>query len=194
MSLSDKELMMIEDTDFLISKINIIYEIESLFEITKDRLSEIVTKRNDIFFQENDFGKGKISKGENYRSFPFVILDFPAIFDSKNVFAFRTMFWWGNFFSATLHLQGKFFEHFKPKLLANFDLFLNQNIYICIAETPWEYHFGKDNYVQLSEKHKIYIENSPFLKLSKKFQLEQIESVPQITSSFFLNLLKVLSE
>ena len=41
MSLSDKELMMIEDTDFLTSKINIIAEIENLFAETKIRLLEI---------------------------------------------------------------------------------------------------------------------------------------------------------
>ena len=194
MSLSDKELMMIEDTDFLFKDSPAFCQLKGVFDIKFNGSGLIITKRNDKIFQENDFGKGKISKGENYRSLPFVILDFPAIFDSKNVFAFRTMFWWGNFFSATLHLQGRYFEHLKPKLLANFDLLLNQNIYICVAETPWEYHYGKDNYVQLLVKHKEFIENSPFVKLSKRIQLEQIESVPQFASSFFLNLLKVLSE
>ena len=194
MSLSDKELMMIEDTDFLTSKINIIAEIENLFAETKIRLLEIIKKRDDVFLLNNEFSKSKISKGENYRSLPFVILDFPAVFDSKNIFAFRSMFWWGNFFSTTLHIQGKYLELYKANLLYNFELLLHQNIYICIGETPWEYHFGKDNYVQLSKEHKEFFEKSKFVKLSKKIPLEQIEFIPQIVSSYFLNLVKVLSE
>jgi len=194
MSLSDKELMMIEDTDFLTFKMNIIVEIENLFAETKIRLLEVIKKNDNVFLLNNDLNKSKISKGENYRSLPFVILDFPAVFDSKNIFAFRTMFWWGNFFSATLHLQGKYLELYNANLLTNFELLLHQNIYICVGETPWEYHFGKDNYVQLSKEHKKFIDKSKFVKLSKKIPLEQIESIPQIVSSYFLNLVKVISE
>lgn len=194
LSLSDKEIMMIEDTDFLISKVNIISEIENSLKKTEDRLHEVIEKQNFSFLAKLKIKSAKISKGENYRLLPFVILDFPSVFESKNIFAFRTMFWWGNFFSATLHLQGEHLEFYRTRLISNFDMLLHQNIYICVGETPWEYHFGKDNYVQLSIQHKELIEKSAFVKLSKKIPLEQIESIPQIVSSYFLNLVKVLSE
>lgn len=194
MSLSEKEKMMIEDTDFLISKTNIIEEIEILLTKTKDRLTEVLEKKSSLIPPKSKFGNGKISKGENYRLLPFVILDFPSIFESQNIFAFRTMFWWGNFFSTTLHLQGEHLEFYKARVISNFEMLLHQNIYICIGETPWEYHFGKDNYVQLSMQHKEFIEKSTFVKLSKKIPLDQLESIPQIVSSFFLHLTKVLSE
>ena len=48
----------------------------------------------------------KIAKGENYLQLPYVLLDYPRCFDKENIFAIRTMFWWGNFFSITLHLSG----------------------------------------------------------------------------------------
>lgn len=185
---------MMEDTDFLISKVNIISEIEDLLAKTKNRLKEVIAKENESFLSESNFLKGKISKGENYRSLPFVILDFPGVFESNNIFAYRTMFWWGNNFSCTLHLQGEYLELHRTKLLSNFDMLLNQNIYICVADTPWEYHYGKDNYIQLSIHHKELIAKTSFIKLSKKMPLEQIESLPQISSSFFLSLLNVLNE
>ncbi len=194
MSLSDKELSMIEDTDFLKSKINIISEILILMETTKNRLIEVVEKENIDFLSEPKFQKGRTFKGEYYRELPFVTLDFPNIFEKENVFAYRTMFWWGNVFSSTLHLQGKYLELHRAKLLSNFDMLLHQDIYICVGETPWEYHYGKDNYVKLSLEHRDIIENSHFIKLSKRIPLEQIESVPQVSSSFFLYLVSVLSE
>lgn len=194
MNLSDKEIMMMEDTDFLISKVNIIAEIEELLAKTKDRLIEVIKKENVSFLTESKYNKGKISKGENYRNLPFVILDYPSVFESNNIFAYRTMFWWGNNFSCTFQLQGEYLELHRSKLLSNFDLLLHQNMYICVAETPWEYHYGKDNYIQLSNDHKELIANASFIKLSKKIPLEQIESLPQISSSFFLSLLNVLNE
>src|ERR1700744_546088 len=50
----------------------------------------------------------KISKGENYKGLPWVMLDYPRVFGREEVFAIRTMFWWGHGFSVTLHLKGKF--------------------------------------------------------------------------------------
>ncbi len=194
MSLTDKELALIEDKDFLLSKITIISEIENLLDNTKNRLIEVIEKGNYSSLSKSEFKKGRIFKGEYYRELPFVTLDFPNIFKKENVFAYRTMFWWGNFFSATLHLQGEYLEFHRAKLLSNFDMLLHQEIYICVGETPWEYHYGKDNYVKLSEQHKEIIENSPFIKLSKKIPLEQIESVPQISSSFFQFLITLLNE
>src|SRR5712671_4795594 len=49
----------------------------------------------------------KISKGENYKELPYLVLDYPRLFEQENIFAVRTMFWWGNFFSITLHLSGR---------------------------------------------------------------------------------------
>ncbi len=99
----------------------------------------------------------------------------------------------GIFFSTTLHLKGIYLELFRAKFVNNFDMLLNQDIYICIDETPWEYHYGKDNYVILSSEQIELINNTPFIKLSRRVPLEQMESVPQITSSFFLYLAMLLS-
>ena len=194
MSLSNKELSMIEDTDFLITKINIISEIVSLMENSKARLIEAIERENCNLVSKAELHNGRVFKGEYYRELPFVTLDLPRIFEKENVFAYRTMFWWGNFFSSTLHLQGKYLELHRAKLLSNFNMLLHQDIYICVGETPWEYHYGKDNYVKLDFQHKKLIENNSFIKLSKRISLEQIESVPQISSSFFLYLASVLSE
>jgi hypothetical protein len=60
----------------------------------------------DHLFGDIQCLNGKISRGENYQLLPYIILDYPSYFSRNNIFAVRTMFWWGNFFSITLHLSG----------------------------------------------------------------------------------------
>ena len=48
----------------------------------------------------------KISKGENYKGLPWVMLDYPRVFGKEDVYAIRTFFLWGHAFSITLHLKG----------------------------------------------------------------------------------------
>ncbi len=35
------------------------------------------------------------------------MLDYPRAFGRDSIFACRTFFWWGRFFSLTLHLAGR---------------------------------------------------------------------------------------
>ena len=194
MNISNKELSMIENTDFLITKVKIISEIVILLETTNERLRDTLEESSINLISETELNNGRVFKGEYYRDLPFVTLDFPRIFEKENVFAYRTMFWWGNFFSFTLHLQGEYLEQFRAKLLSNFEMLLDQDIYICVGKTPWEYHFGKENYVKLDSMHKKIVKNNSFIKLSKKIPLEKIESVSQISSNFLLHLMAVLDK
>jgi hypothetical protein len=93
----------------------------------------------------------KISRGENYLGLPYVILDFPRYFREHDIFAVRTMFWWGNFFSMTLHLKGNYRGHFRSRLTAAREKLATSGHYIGVAEDEWEHHFGEDNYLPLTD-------------------------------------------
>ena len=140
---------------------------------------------------------GKISKGENYQQLPFVVLDYPKLFTDKSVFSFRTMFWWGNFFSITLHLGGRALENYRHNLIKNIDSLKNTGIYICTNSTPWEYHYKKDNYVLIDEMenaslHEI-LENKDFIKLSRKIGLTEFKGVVEFCRESFSSFLTVLA-
>jgi hypothetical protein len=94
----------------------------------------------------------KISRGENYRNLPYVILDYPRKFARDDVFAFRSMFWWGHFFSYTLHLQGHSLTEFRPYLLDTLP-YVQENweaVHLGVGKTPWQYHYGPSNYQLIS--------------------------------------------
>ena len=102
------------------------------------------------------------------------------------------MFYWGNFFSATLHLQGESLDIHRDSISNNFNDLLNKNIYISVGVTPWEYHYGSDNYMPLSEDHRELITTCSFLKLSKKMDINDWQKVPEFASGFFKMILEIL--
>lgn len=127
--------------------------------------------------------RGKISKGENYLGYPWQILDYPRVFQKENVFAFRTLCWWGNFYSCTLHIGGSYYKNCYVAINRNLLLLKNQQVYICINDKQWDHHHEENNYRLLSEVlndndllNKVLSEND-FLKLSCKFPLDQIQYI-----------------
>jgi hypothetical protein len=143
--------------------------------------------------------KGKIFRGENYRLLPYIILDCPRVFTTATVFAFRSMFWWGNEFSFTLHIQGDALEYFRKKILENIFLLKDHNFFFCINSTPWQYSFDKANYKTLDDliEHdqnslNEYITGKKFLKLSRKIEISQYADVPRFGVETFKALMKML--
>jgi hypothetical protein len=118
----------------------------------------------------------KISKGENYQGLPYLILDQPRYFNKTDVFAIRTMFWWGHFFSTTLHLSGSYKKIYEEKIITSLAS-LNDDCYICINDDPWQHHFENDNYIPVKElslqEIQTALQKNSFIKLSSKISLEQ---------------------
>ncbi|MDB5251336.1 MAG: hypothetical protein JWP27_505 [Flaviaesturariibacter sp.] len=92
----------------------------------------------------------KISKGENYGGLPYLVLDYPRQFDSLNILAVRTMFWWGHEFSSTLHLAGRYKEDMQPSIEASYALLARKGYFIGVSEDPWQHHFDEENYLPVS--------------------------------------------
>ncbi len=192
MELTAKELKIINNTDFLITKAKVTEKINTILENTRKELLSLIPTSDFYFPNEVNLDYGKISKGENYKSLPFMILDFPSFFANGNIFAYRTMFWWGNFFSVTLHLQGNLFDRYKNNIYKNaFNLF-DKDVFICVGKAPWQYHYKEDNYVLLTEDNYHLINEVPFLKLSSKIPINEHNVLPNFSLSYLKLFLSVL--
>lgn len=192
MNFKEKELNILQDTDFLLTKSAVLDKIYKLLEDSRSELIKTVDNSNFSFPDRTDIVTGKISRGENYKNLPYMVLDYPTLFTNESSFAFRTMFWWGNFFSSTLHLEGRALDEYRKIIANNIDRLLNKNIYIGVGETPWQYHYSMDNYLPLTKEHAESISNCSFLKLSKKILLVEWEKLPSFASNFLNLLLSVL--
>src|SRR4051812_18837239 len=104
--LSAKERNLIENAEWIYLKNSALQKVMDLFGALQPAL-EAHPLTMEFSFPEGCIQKGgKISRGERYKELPYVILDYPRHFSKADIFAFRTMFWWGHYFSATLHLSG----------------------------------------------------------------------------------------
>lgn len=194
MTLTDHELTILQDTDFLLTKARALNKVEELLLETRTALEAVVRESGFPFPPGAVLSGGKISRGDNYRGLPYRVLDQPALLTNDNIFAFRTMFWWGHFFSITLHLQGDSLERFRRGLAGRIGQLAEKELYIGIGNTPWEYHYGRDNYAPLETVHRAHLEKSSFLKLSRKTELVEWERLPSFAAGFLEELLAVLAE
>lgn len=174
---TEKELKYIADTDFLHTGHIIKQKITSLFEASAQELKE-----------ELDTGKynidphlirlpPKISKGENYRGLPWIVLDYPKKFQKEDTFSFRVIFWWGHFFSYSLHLEGAAMTSALPMLKHYWSKMKTENVYACVSSTPWEYHFNSSNYIRSDkitfDQFNDLARTNTFIKISRKATLRE---------------------
>jgi len=156
-----------------------------------DRLQQMLAGEGPL---PPNWAAPKISKGENYLGLPYVVLDYPRLFGREDVLAIRTMFWWGHYFSVTLHLKGRYKDLFLPVIKARLRELMDAGFHIAVSTDEWRHEVEVDNYRVLEETVMNDIaEGHPFLKLSAKCGLDKWNEAPEILFGLHKVLLRVLA-
>ncbi|HUM97819.1 MAG TPA: hypothetical protein PK275_08170 [Chitinophagaceae bacterium] len=138
----------------------------------------------------------KIARGENYLGLPWQLLDYPRVFGKEDVLAIRTMFWWGNFFSTTLHLAGRYHKAAIDNLIHHFEYFSNENYFICINADPWIHHFDPSNYKSIHQanlkEYKQNITQNSFVKIAAAIPLNEWDDAEQQLLKHFQYLIQIV--
>ena len=187
--LSTFETELIQNKEWILTKHSIINKVYDLFGELNEVYKQIANDEKALHEFYN--GNGKISKGENYEGLPYVILDYPALFSKENIFAIRTMFWWGNFFSVTLHMSGE--KYILNGDYSNIHTYLiENNFFICIGESEWQHTFDASNYISAKELE-LYkfreIANRKFFKISKNLELIKWSEAPGFLEKSFREII-----
>ncbi len=194
--LSDEEQELVTNQRWILTKRVIIDKIQVMMGQLSDKQKAIVLGEKDWLPEAVLRSESKISKGENYLQLPYLILDYPRCFEDENIFAVRTMFWWGNFFSITLHLSGSYKKKFEEKIIDNIEFIQQQDAHLNINESQWHHHFEKDNYqslISLSVDESAHlIRDKKFIKLAINYPLENFENLPDLLEKRFADIVKWL--
>ena len=192
--LSSLEMKLATNAGWILTKNEIIQKARWQLESLQAKQEKYLKKYSRLFPDDVLKVSPKISKGENYKELPYLIMDYPRYFNKENIFAIRTMFWWGNFFSITLHLSGKYKKQFQQKIIASYLLLKKEECFICVSNTEWENHFEKNNFIQLKEISiaifQNYIERKYFIKLAYKIPIRKWDNVQE----FLMNKFKKMTE
>lgn len=173
---------MVNNADWILTKNAIMMKAKLLLENTQELFANHVNLVAAQLPAEILQLNAKVSKGEYYRGLPYLILDYPRYFKKENVCAVRCMFWWGNFFSITLHLSGDFKTRNQAQILTSFYLLQQNNFYLSSNTTEeWEHHFENDNYLLLKNMTEKEFEqrviHTPFIKIAKHYPLHAWDAI-----------------
>lgn len=186
------------NSDWILTKNNIIQKTNSLLEQLQSEQQNILEARLSSLPREIMKVPAKISRGEKYKGLPYLILDQPRLFDKENVFAIRTLFWWGNFFSSTLHLSGSYKKMYEKKIIAAYDKLTEAGSYICINDDQWEHHVEENNFKRISEftasQFEKIIHDKSFIKLSQTISLHEWNNAVRYLSRFFGQYISILAD
>ncbi len=186
-SLSAFERQLVIDPAWILTKNGIIEKVYALF----GNLSETY-KQTGLLQKlpaEITAAGAKISKGENYEGLPYVMLDYPRCFSKQDVFAVRTFFWWGHFFSITLHMKGTYLQQYNASILANETILTANDVWVNNSDEEWQHHFRSNN-MQLLMDNRTLLQNKQVLKLAFVCSLEDWDFAEEILEQKFRLLLQ----
>jgi len=172
--LSKNELELVSSSEVILTKNRIIEKVYALFGSLSEEYRNMLHVHSDHLPAEIFEKAPKIYKGEQYLGLPYVMMDYPRSFAKENVFAIRSFFWWGNYFSITLHISGSYLKMYSEKITLQLKDRKNENWFLSVHDSAWEHHFEEDNYLPLgNDPGAILIDliNRPFLKIAKKIPL-----------------------
>ena len=171
--LSEEELKLVRNSEWLLTKNRIIEKTKDLFAVLAAGVQEKAHQYRENLPESNGLFSPKIFKGEYYEGLPYVMLDYPRIFSRNDVFAMRTMFWWGNFFSVTMHLKGEYHQRYGSRIVAAAGFLEKNDFYVSVSGDEWRHDFREDNYVRVSERDGNLGEanRGEFLKISVKLDV-----------------------
>lgn len=187
--LSAFEMDLVQNSDWILTKRVIIDKVYDLFGMLATEYVSLVKNYGYQLPVNISGAPPKISKGENYHGLPFVVLDYPRCFEKENSFAIRNFFWWGNFFSSTIQLKGKYKKQFAENFCNSY-FFLSENNYcICISGDEWDFRFNENNLTPVKKftvtEWEEIIYKKDFVKLSVIISLNKWNEMPELLLGYF---------
>jgi hypothetical protein len=191
---TNTELQIASDTNFFDVKRELTSKVINILEQYGDKLlQEIITP----VFQERGIKKTglKVSKGENFKGYPYIVLDCPKLYSTDTEVICRTIFWWGHSWSLHFTIQGQTFARVSQSL-QDFSASLSTDWLLYTGENIWEQDVDSVLFVPITSLSKtvIYdtINKQGFFKIANKINLSNAVEWPPFSTQSYQNLFDLL--
>lgn len=194
---SEDEIRLIKNAGWILTKNEVIRKVCEFFGLLAEQMQNQVN-RLPYHSSVSSETRAKISRGEQYQGLPYVVLDYPRAFSKENVFAIRTLFWWGNYFSISLHLKGMYKEQWTENIIRHFSELANNHFYLCISNDEWAHEINESDYKKINqcnlEWFREYLYRKSFCKLSVKIGLDDWEQAGNLLLTHYQTILHTLED
>ncbi|MDB5201482.1 MAG: hypothetical protein JWQ27_891 [Ferruginibacter sp.] len=191
---SERELKLAQDKEIILTKTALLQKVAALLEQRVAIIKNLVT--GSLQDERLHYALPKIARGENYNGYPYLMMDYPSVFGKEDIFALRTMFWWGHFCSITLQLSGSFLNEYRGRIRTR----LQNNpadFFICVSSDPWKHDFAEDNYrpaTDLQGAGGTWLFEKNFMKVALKYDLQQLESMDLLLDDAYVKILELVKD
>jgi hypothetical protein len=178
--LSEEEWKLMQNSAWILTKHGIIDKVYRLFGgLAQDM--QLSLQRPHQLPEAALHHSPKISKGEQYERLPWVVLDYPRHFSREHVLAVRSFFWWGNYFSSTLHLKGEFLRQLAPAMVRAAEQGRLEGYYWSAGGHEFNFNVHSADYAPVRDGMPGLAEaqDSPFLKLTVTHPLYGWDTAPE---------------
>ena len=190
--LSKNELELVINSEFILTKNRIIEKVYTLFGSLSEDYKKVLNEHKSSLPLPLFSSSPKIYKGENYLGLPYVMMDHPRVFFKDDVFAIRSFFWWGNYFSITLQLSGRYKEFLNSAVALKLQNEFYEDYFICINDSPWKHHFESSNYKHVNAVNPKEVLNKPFFKIAAKLPLHKWQAAEPFYTKNYSALINLI--
>ncbi len=151
MEFNKNQLKLIKTTTFFEDKRILLQDVSSEFSEICEQLKNSYANHSFKISFLPSITSSKITRGENLKGLPFLMLDFPKQFSKTEIFSFRLLFWWGNGFTLFLHLKNNQLDRIAKKVIEERKHFYNEGFLISTGGNEWEHDCLSKNYKHLED-------------------------------------------
>ncbi len=178
--LNDRQKAFITEKQNFILKGEVDTGINQLLYSFQEELSSLL--ETNQYQLPSKIGKApfKVSRGNNHKGFPFQVIDYPSSLGQTNVYSFRSVIWYANFFSFSLLLKGE------PKLKYESLLgrLVDKGYTLSWKDDIWETEIIDDQSIKikaetLNQVSGIY-RSSEAVKIFRAYNLNQIDDFERL--------------
>ncbi len=179
--LSPAELSVFTDPNFMPLKHSALGKIEKLLTTLRSEIAREIHPIAKRFPKGFDIQSGKLSRGENYKMYPYRVLDFPRALSGKNIFTFRSLVIWAHHCTFHLILAGEYKAFFQDHIIAHAKE-LPEAFSLSCQKSPWDWSFKPEEFIQARAMQEAPIaqavRESEFIKITFMMPLIQYLDLP----------------
>lgn len=188
-SFSDEELSLMGNAEVLLMKRQVIRKVSDDFSRLESDFKGILENTPGLKLPEGTLQKaGKISRGENYKGLPYLVLDYPRLMNNEQILNIRLLFWWGHYYSMSLHLAGEAWHQYKSQVISKIASRSSHKQFIQYRGSPWEHDVSLPFFTSMenvgTDKLKE-LEKAHFFRIVNLLPLKGVEEMEYFAKSTF---------